>query len=141
MKTATQTIKGPVTLENVTFDRLGGKKITMPNMGIDEAEAIKRYAAGSLVNQAKGYYEKQGMEIPDFDRMDKIEKLEALETFRDMLRESKEKLKQLQIDGKNRKLEADRKAAEASKKGHQAGNNRDRVDDVGRDTLSPGDSK
>lgn len=69
-----------------------GKKITMPGLGVDIKQIMLMYARGSEVERAKGYYEKVGMPIPDFDRMSHIEKLEALAQIRKQKKEAEGKI-------------------------------------------------
>jgi len=104
----------------VRFDPAGGKKITMPGMAINDVEAMKRYVAGTIVEQAKGFYEEKGMEVPDFDRMDRIQKLEALEEFRMKFQESKELLTKHINDAKANKERRDAEKASAKKAGKES---------------------
>lgn len=69
-----------------------GKKITMPGLGVDIKQVMLMYARGSEVERAKGYYEQQGMEVPDFDRMSHIEKLEALAELRKSAKQATEEI-------------------------------------------------
>ncbi|WNK12603.1 MAG: hypothetical protein [Microvirus sp.] len=118
----------------VTFDPIGGKKITMPGMAVNDIDMLKRYAAGSLENQAKGFYEKNGMEIPDFDRMDRIEKLEALEHYREKLKASRQTLTNSIQDAERKHKEAS-EAEKLSRTKRNSGNSSD--GDANGDSTSP----
>lgn len=72
-----------------------GKKITMPGLGVDIRQVMQMYSRGSMEERAKGYYEQEGMEVPDFARMSHIEKLEALGEYRRQAKESNDKLNKL----------------------------------------------
>lgn len=61
---------------------VSGKPITMPNRSVDIKTAIKNMAFGSIENRAGAFYEEQGIQIPDFRMMDRIQKLQALEQYR-----------------------------------------------------------
>jgi len=71
---------------SLTFDKAGGRSLTIPNQGINISDAITRFSAPAIAERLKGYYEQEGLEMPNFDRLDKIERLqllaEARETFK-----------------------------------------------------------
>lgn len=56
----------------------GGRSLTIPNQAVDIKIAITRFSAPSIEERLKGYYEEEGLELPNFDRMDKIERLQLL---------------------------------------------------------------
>lgn len=56
----------------------GGRSLTIPNQAVDIKIAITRFSAPSIEARLKGYYEEEGLELPNFDRMDKIERLQLL---------------------------------------------------------------
>lgn len=70
----------------------GKDKITMPGLGIDVKRALQQYAMGTMEERAKGFYEQQGLPIPDFDRMSKIERLVALNDTRELAKAQRENL-------------------------------------------------
>lgn len=56
----------------------GGRSLTIPNQSINISDAITRYSAPSIAEKLKGYYEEEGLELPNFDRLDKVERLQLL---------------------------------------------------------------
>lgn len=56
----------------------GGRSLTIPNQSVNIGEALKRYSAPSIAERLKGYYEDEGMEMPNFDKLDKVERLQLL---------------------------------------------------------------
>lgn len=77
---------------NPTQEVAGTKKITMPGLSVDVKLALQQYARGSMEERAKGYYESQGMIIPDFNKMSHIERLEALNEYREIAKNSQVEL-------------------------------------------------
>lgn len=75
MKPKTQ-IKGPA------YERSGGVRITMPGMALNPGRAIEQMALGRIEERVRTFYEQEGMVIPDFYMMDRIDKLQALENYR-----------------------------------------------------------
>lgn len=69
----------------------GGRSLTIPNQAIDISIALKRFSAPTIEEKLKGYYEEEGMELPNFDRLDRIERLDLLAASRDNLRAAKER--------------------------------------------------
>lgn len=99
---------------------LKGKKITMPGMSVNIGEAMRKYVAGTLEEQGKAYYEKEGMPIPDFHKMNKIQKLETLNEYRDVLMKGKDKISNLKQ--KYDDIEQQQKHAKVAQKAeHQKG--------------------
>lgn len=88
-----------------------GKKITIPGLGVSIANVMQMYARGSLEERAKGYYEKKGMEVPDFAMMSKIERMEALSEYQKTVINENKKL-----DTVAEKIEAAKKEAILQKK-------------------------
>lgn len=72
-----------------------GKMLTQPNRAVNILQALNMYQAGTLENKAKAYYEEQGMPIPNFDMMDKIEKYQALNEFKERAKEKVRSLRAL----------------------------------------------
>lgn len=58
------------------------QSLAIPDQAMNLEYAMKQYKRGTLEERAKGYYEQKGLEVPDFDRMSKIEKLMQLAEFR-----------------------------------------------------------
>lgn len=56
--------------------------LTIPGQGFNLRYAMEQYKRGSLVERAVAFYEKEGMEMPDFQSMTRIEKLSALADYR-----------------------------------------------------------
>lgn len=73
-------------------EKNGGKRITMPGLGVDIRQVLQQYAKGTLEERAKGYYDGLGMEIPEFSKMSRIEKLEQLNIYRDLVNKTKNDL-------------------------------------------------
>jgi len=80
--------------------------LTQPNLAIQIQQILTRFSGPSAQQQAKGYYENLGEELPkNFDRMSKLEQLHQLalvrtrvEKLEKTLKEQKEK--QLQTKAK-----------------------------------------
>lgn len=64
------------------------QSLTIPGQAFNLAYAMEQYKRGNLVERALGYYEKQGMEIPDVRMMDKIERMELLAHYRQLVKNS-----------------------------------------------------
>lgn len=69
-------------------EKLGGKALTYPKLGVNIKAAVEQYARGTLENRAIGYYMEKGMEVPDLHMMDKIEKLQMLQEWRKKVKET-----------------------------------------------------
>lgn len=65
----------------------GGKRLSQPGLGVNIKLALQQYSRGTLENKAAGYYEKAGLPIPEFDRMNLIEKYEALAEWRQKVKD------------------------------------------------------
>lgn len=77
--------------------KLGGKKITMPNMYVSVKDSLRMYTDKSAVEKAALYYEEEGMPIPNFEMMDNIERLEALNEWRNKAVQGKQYLDELNL--------------------------------------------
>lgn len=75
-----------------------GKVITLPGQAVDMKSAINQYRAGSLVERAKGYYERAGMEVPQFEKMSKVDQLLALGEYRKTVLEKQLDLQKFKQD-------------------------------------------
>ena len=75
-----------------------GKAITNPTAYLPVKEAIKRYQGVPLENTASVFYEEQGMPIPDFTMMSKIEKLEALNEFREKAKQLQDQITDIEVN-------------------------------------------
>lgn len=60
----------------------GKRNLTIPNQAIDIGKSLLRYSAPTIQEQLKGYYENEGLELPNFDMLSKIERLELLNESR-----------------------------------------------------------
>lgn len=67
----------------------GGRSLSIPNQAIDIAVSVKRFSAPTIQERLKGYYEEQGMELPSFDLLSKIERLDLLAESRERLSNAK----------------------------------------------------
>lgn len=89
-------IQGQHVVQNYpTPERNKGKKITMPGLAVSISQGLQRLDKGGIVDQAAAYYEEQGMPIPQFEMMSKIEKLEALNEYRQKVKKADETLKSI----------------------------------------------
>lgn len=71
-----------------------GKKITMPGQAVDIKQVIEMYSRGTMEERARGFYEQEGMPIPDFERMSKIERLEKLAEYHKQIVEASKNIEQ-----------------------------------------------
>lgn len=69
-------------LRPVTIMPAGKRNLTIPNQAIDIGKSLLRYSAPTIQEQLKGYYENEGLELPNFDILSKIERLELLNESR-----------------------------------------------------------
>lgn len=84
----------------------GGKRLSQPGLGVNIKKALQMYSQGTLENKAAGYYEKAGLPIPEFDRMNLIEKYEALGEWRQKVKDGVFELEQFQLAANKRAEEA-----------------------------------
>lgn len=63
---------------NASIMPVGGRSLTIPGQSVNISDAITRYSAPTILEKVKGYYEEEGMELPNFDRLDKVERLQLL---------------------------------------------------------------
>jgi len=73
-------------------EKLGGKKLTLPGLYVKPYESLLQYSDKSAEQKAADYYRDEDMEIPDFEKMDKIERLEVLSEYRAKALEAKANL-------------------------------------------------
>lgn len=66
--------------------------MSVPGAAFNLKLAMEQYKRGTLVERVKGYYEAQGFETPEFDKMTKLERLEALAQYRKISREAAARL-------------------------------------------------
>lgn len=62
--------------------------LTVPGIGFNLALAMEQYKRGTLVERVKGFYEKEGFETPEFDKMTKLDQLYELAKYRKMRKEA-----------------------------------------------------
>lgn len=96
-------------------EKYGGLKLTQPGMASKATEALAKLKAGTLIDQAKGYYDTMGIEVPDFNMMDKVQKLNALNEYRESFEKNKTAFKAALVKQKEAAVKA-QKAAEAKAK-------------------------
>lgn len=77
------------------------QSLTIPGQGFNLKYAMEQYKRGSLVERAIAFYEKEGLEMPDFKSMSRIEKLEALANYRI----ERKRLEELLINNQNRQAD------------------------------------
>jgi len=76
----------------------GGRALTIPHQSVNISDAITRYSAPTIAQQLRGYYDEEGYEMPDFDRLDKVECLQLLAEAKANMQAAKEKAKNLEAD-------------------------------------------
>lgn len=76
---------------HATLMPCGGRSLTIPGQAIEIGLAVKRFSAPTIQERLKGYYEQEGLELPNFDRLSKIERLDLLAESREKLAISKAK--------------------------------------------------
>lgn len=81
--------------------KVTGKLLTMPNRSINIRKAIQNMAFGSMEDRAGAFYEENGLVIPDFRMMDRIEKLHALSEYREEVQRLVNKANQMEIQQDN----------------------------------------
>lgn len=86
--------------KKVLPEKLGGKKLTLPNMSVNVRQALGMYRDKSMEEKMGAYYEEAGQPIPNFEMMDKIERLEALNEWRNKTIEKQDKLNSLNDQAK-----------------------------------------
>lgn len=67
-----------IDVDTFTLMPAGGRSLTIPNQAISIKIAVDRFSAPSIQERLKGYYEEEGLELPNFDRLDKVERLQYL---------------------------------------------------------------
>lgn len=76
--------------------KAGKEKVTpslsIPGQAFNLQYAMEEYKRGNLVDRAIGYYEKNGMEVPDVRMMDKIERMELLAQYRALIKQSQQNI-------------------------------------------------
>lgn len=70
---------------DATLMPAGGRSLSIPNQAIDIAVSVKRFSAPTIQERLKGYYEEEGLELPNFDLLSKIERLDLLAASREKL--------------------------------------------------------
>lgn len=84
--------------------------ITIPNQALDIKYAMKAYKSGTLIEKQQAIYEKEGIEMPNFSMMDRIQKLEEFARIRKLKKDSLFKLEKIKSDAT-----AKQKAAQGAK--------------------------
>jgi len=84
-------------------EKLGGKKLTLPGLYVKPYEALLQYSDKSAEQKAADYYRDEKMEIPDFEKMDKIERLEVLSEYRAKALEAKANLDAMNQEAASKK--------------------------------------
>lgn len=98
-------------LRPVSIMRAGGRSLTIPHQAIDIGKSVLRYSAPSIQEKLKGYYEEEGLELPNFDRLDKVERLQMLADAKASMFHAKEKAENAVADYEA-KAKAAKEAAE-----------------------------
>lgn len=88
-------------------EKLGGKKITLPGLYVKPLEALRQYSDMSQEQKMAEAYKDEGMPIPNFEMMDKIERLEALSEYRAIAIEKKALLDQRNSEAEKAAIKAD----------------------------------
>lgn len=87
-------------------DKNSGKKMVLLAQTRNPVEAFAMLKAGHPIDQAAGYYEKQGVDISDFYMMDKIGKLQALAAYKEIVATGKKELAEFNEAVQKQKAEA-----------------------------------
>lgn len=103
-------------LLQVTKEKSKLPSITIPGMAIDIETSVRRYTSQSMEDKIATYYEEQGMEMPNWARLDKLERLHLIANTKEKV---DQKLKDIDTFAKeqikaNRKADAEKKAKEAN---------------------------
>lgn len=85
----------------------GGKRITLPGLYVKPYESIQQYSDKSAEEKAAGYFADEGMPIPDFEKMDKIERLEALSQWKAKAIETRSMLDERNSEAAKAAIQAD----------------------------------
>lgn len=94
-------------------ERNSGQRLTINARVINTKEAYALYHQGHVVDRMAGYYEQQGYLEPDFYMMDKVSRLQALNRYRQMMQDAREKQKTLEADLQVKRAEEALKAQQA----------------------------
>lgn len=78
-----------------TIMKISGKLTTMPGMAVTPSIMIQQMRAGSFEERTIAQYDREGYELPDFSRMDKLQRLQALNVIRDQVLSQDQKLTEL----------------------------------------------
>lgn len=93
----------------------GGKSLTIPGLAMDLKFAMQQYKRAQPIEKMIAYYEKEGLEMPDFGMMNTIEKYEALNDFRKQKKQAEEELSNIQNRRQNEILAEKQAKAKASR--------------------------
>lgn len=74
---------------DATLMPCGGRALTIPNQAIDIKTAVTRFSAPTITEQLQGYYESEGLELPNFELLSKLEQLDKLAECREIFKHSK----------------------------------------------------
>lgn len=66
--------------------------LSIPGQAFNINLALQQYKKGNLTDRVAGYYESEGMDVPDFNMMTNLEKLEELAKYRKIVKEKAAKL-------------------------------------------------
>lgn len=116
--------------QNITGLGQPQQSLAIPDQAMNLKFAMMQYKRGTLVERAKGYYEQKGLEVPDFDRMSKVEKLMALAEFRKTVKNATDEIGTLsaQLKSQKNELVQEQKAKASAGKGSSV-----RPDTAGKD--------
>lgn len=79
-----------------TSEKVEEKSLTVQNKSIHPRDLLRSLGRGETIEQSAGYNDFEGMEFPDFLKMDKIDKLRWSRSLQNKILEGNEKLEALQ---------------------------------------------
>ena len=74
-----------------TIIPITGLSLTIPDMAISPKEALSAFSSNRLQNLYEGFYDPDG-EMPEYEKLDKVQRLHALAEARERANEAREAL-------------------------------------------------
>lgn len=75
-----------------------GQRLTINARVINTKEAYALYHQGHIVDRMAGYYDQAGYLEPDFYMMDKVSRLQALNRYKQMMQDARDRQKTLESE-------------------------------------------
>lgn len=118
-------------LAAINYQKPTGKvtpSLTIPGRAIDMKYAMEQYKRGTLIERTAAIYEKEGMVMPDFAMMTRIERLQKLAEFRAMSATAVEKINNLHNQAKTKHNEVLAEKQKQKESGSKRTDNTDKPD-------------